>query len=51
MDTGLKREKLFFVVVNFDVFQGQDGEKLSKLRKPSRKKEKNERKMHNSFAK
>ena len=43
--------KSFFFLVNFDIFQGQDGVKLSKLRKPSRKKEKNERKMHNSFAK
>ena len=31
----------FFLFVNFGVFQGQNGEKLSKLRKPSRKKEKN----------
>ena len=50
MDTGPKHEKLFFGV-NFDVFQWQDGEKLSKLRKPNRKKEKNERKMHNNFTK
>ena len=44
-------KNFFLLFVNFDIFQGQDGEKLSKLRKPSRKKEKNERKMHNSFAK
>ena len=51
MDIGPTHKMISFFWVILAVFLGQDGANLSKLRKPNKKKEKNERKMHNSFAK